>query len=102
VNGCQIGIARHEAANALVGVFHGTALLWCAGVAELIARTDAIFQSPEAGKLRAAVTRSALATRRRLARLTAYIGVGSWPNVRKYADPTSLGAQEAKGREEPL
>ena len=51
----EIGIARHEAADALVGVFHGTFLPRRTGVAEPAPRADALFQSPESGKLRAAI-----------------------------------------------
>ena len=56
----QVRIAWHEATDALVGVFHGAFLPWGAGIAEPTACSDAIFQSPEAGKLRAAVESKAL------------------------------------------
>jgi len=56
----EIGIARHEAADALVGVFHGTFLPRRTGVAEPAPRADALFQSPESGKLRAAIKGEAL------------------------------------------
>jgi hypothetical protein len=46
-NAGKIGIAWHEAANALVGVFHRAFLLRRTGIAELAARADAIFQSPD-------------------------------------------------------
>lgn len=57
---CKVGIAWHEAADALVGVFHRTLLPRCTGVAEPAARADAIFQSPESGELRAAIKGEAL------------------------------------------
>ena len=57
----QICVAWHEAANALVAVFDRTFLPRRAGIAETTACADAIFQSPEAGKLGAAVKGEALA-----------------------------------------
>ena len=62
-DGCKIGITWHETANALVGIFHRTFLPGRAGIAEPAARADAIFQSPEAGELRAAVKGEALASK---------------------------------------
>lgn len=59
-DGGKIGIAWHEAANALVDIFHRTFLPGRTGIAESAAGADAIFQSPEAGKLRAAVKGEAL------------------------------------------
>jgi hypothetical protein len=57
----QVGIAGHEAANALVGILHSTFLPRCAGITEPAARADAIFQSPETGELRAAIKGKAMA-----------------------------------------
>ncbi|OMQ39842.1 hypothetical protein BKP54_30490 [Ensifer sp. 1H6] len=59
-HGCKIGIAWHEPSDALVGVFHGTLLPRRTGVTKPTARADAIFQSPESGKLRAAIKGEAL------------------------------------------
>lgn len=52
---CKVGIAWHVSTDALVDVFHGTFLPRRAGVTKPAPRADAIFQSPEAGKLRAAI-----------------------------------------------
>src|SRR5262245_65256864 len=60
-DGCKIGITWHEAANALVGIFDGSLLPGRAGIAEAATRTDPFFQSPESGKLCAAVKGEALA-----------------------------------------
>src|SRR3546814_6407946 len=60
-DGCKIGIARHEATDALVGVFDRTFLPGGTGVAEPAAGADTIFQSPESRKLGAAVKGEALA-----------------------------------------
>ena len=57
----KVGTPWHEAADALVGVFHGTFLPRRTGVAEPAPRADALFQSPESGKLRAAIKGEALA-----------------------------------------
>lgn len=59
-DGGEIGIAGHEAADALVGVFHRTFLRRRTGVAEPAPRADAIFQSPKSGELRAAIKGEAL------------------------------------------
>lgn len=56
----QVGVAWHEAANALVGSLDSTLLSGCTGVAEPATCTNAIFQSPEAGKLGAAIKGEAL------------------------------------------
>src|ERR1700761_9610550 len=57
---CQICIARHEAANAFVGVFHGPLLPRCTRVAEPATCADPFFQSPESSKLGTAIKREAL------------------------------------------
>lgn len=67
-DGRQVRLAWHKAANALVGVFHCAFLPRCAGIAEPAARADTIFQSPESGKLGAAIKGEALACDRRQGR----------------------------------
>src|SRR3954462_6317550 len=59
-DGCKIRIAWHEAANALVGVFHGSLLPRCTGITEPAPRADPVFQSPESSKLGTAIKREAL------------------------------------------
>ena len=57
----EVGVAWHEASNALVGVFDTAFLPRRAWVAEPAASTNSVFQSPKAGKLGTAIKREALA-----------------------------------------
>ncbi len=61
----EIGIARHEAADALVGVFHGTFLPRRTGVSRTSSARRCPLPKPfESGKLRAAIKGEATAGQR--------------------------------------